>query len=55
MVIEHLFTDNPDGHSPQQDEKLGNMLFMSIDHLKKGDYTLTILEKEKEIKSIKIK
>ncbi len=32
-----------------------NTIFMSIDHLKKGTYSLSILEKKKVIKSIKIK
>jgi len=32
-----------------------NKIYMSIDHLKRGSYSLNILEKEKVIKSIKIK
>ncbi len=36
-------------------ENKSNMLYMSIDHLKKGTYSLNILEKEKVIKLIKIK
>ncbi len=32
-----------------------NIIYMSIDHLKKGSYSLSILEKNKVIKSIKIK
>lgn len=31
-----------------------NRIYMSIDHLKKGTYSLNILEKEKVIKSVKI-
>lgn len=37
-----------------QNPLTNNNIYMSIDHLKKGTYSLNILEKEKVIKSIEI-
>lgn len=41
--------------SKSNDSLNEKMIYMSIDHLKKGVYTLNVLENGKVIKSIKIK
>lgn len=41
--------------TPIQDDKIVHDIYMSIDHLKMGNYVLNILYKNEVIKSIKFK